>query len=162
MSATCRRVFISYQHNDQMRAKGFNLLRWNTNVGVEFVGRHLLDPVDSTNKEYIDAKIREQIKGTSVTVVLIGDDSHESEYQPFEVQESLAKEQPNGILAIKLDKYVQLPATSELGKLLHDAGAEIIDWNPDEFGKAIERAAIATGRAAKIQAAPPGGSRCIR
>ena len=24
-----RRIFISYQHDDQMRAKGFNLLRWN-------------------------------------------------------------------------------------------------------------------------------------
>ena len=40
-----RRIFISYQHDDQMKAKGFNLLRWNKNVPTEFVGRHLLDPV---------------------------------------------------------------------------------------------------------------------
>ena len=24
-----RRIFISHQHDDQMKAKGFNLLRWN-------------------------------------------------------------------------------------------------------------------------------------
>ena len=31
-----RRIFISYQHDDQMKAKGFNLLRWNKYVDVEF------------------------------------------------------------------------------------------------------------------------------
>ena len=44
-----RRIFISYQNDDQMKAKGFNLLRWNKNVPTEFVGRHLLDPVKSNN-----------------------------------------------------------------------------------------------------------------
>ena len=38
-----RRIFISYQHEDRARAKGFNLLRWNENCDIEFVGRHLLD-----------------------------------------------------------------------------------------------------------------------
>src|SRR5437879_9875508 len=60
-----RRVFISYQHDDQMKAKGFNLLRWNKNVDLEFVGQHLLDPVDSTNKDYIKQCVRDELKGTS-------------------------------------------------------------------------------------------------
>jgi len=145
-----------------MKAKGFNLLRWNKNVDVEFVGRHLLDPLDSTNEKYIDAKIREQIKGSSVTVVLIGRDSYKSEYQPYEVEVSLGKENPSGILGIKLEKDITLPPDSALARSLNDAGAEIIDWEPEEFGDAIERAGLAGGRAARIRTAPPGGTSCIR
>ena len=162
MSKTKRNIFISYQHKDQMKAKGFHLLRWAKNVDVDFVGRHLLDPVKSNNKQYVDTKIREQIKGSSVTFVLIGKDTKKSEYQPFEIEQSLAKDKPNGILGIKLDKSVNLPKDSAVGQLLHDAGAEIIDWDPNKFGEAIERAAIAAGRAAKIKYIPAGGSRCIR
>lgn len=157
-----RSIFISYQHRDQMKAKGFNLLRWAKNVDVDFVGRHLLDPVKSNNKQYIDTKIREQIKGSSVTVVLIGKDTKKSEYQPFEIEQSLAKDKPNGILGIKLDKSVNLPKDSAVGQLLHATGAEIIDWDPNKFGEAIERAVVAAGRAAKIKHIPAGGSRCIR
>ncbi len=40
-----RRVFISYQHADQMKARGLNLMTYNKNVNVDFTGRHLLDPV---------------------------------------------------------------------------------------------------------------------
>ena len=75
-----RRIFISYQHEDEMKAKGFNLLRWNKNVDIEFVGRHLLSPVDSGNRDYITRKIKEQLHGTSVTVVLIGSKTHESDW----------------------------------------------------------------------------------
>ncbi len=156
------RVFISYSHKDQMKAKGFNLLSWAKNVDVDFVGRHLLDPVDSTNKQYIDSKIREQIKGSSVTVVLIGKDTKKSKYQPFEIEQSLAKDSPNGILGIKLDKSIKLPKDSAVGQLLHDAGAEVIDWDLKKFADAIERAALSARRASKIKRTPPGGSGCIR
>ena len=166
MSKVTRHIFISYQHKDQMKAKGFNLLSWAKNVDVDFVGRHLLDPVDSKNKQYIDTKIREQIKGSSVTVVLIGKDTKKSKYQPLEIEWSLAKDKPNGILGIKLDESVNLPKNSPTGKLLHDAGAEIIDWEPSKFGDAIERAAVAARRAAGIKRTPPGilhgRKQCIR
>ena len=139
-----------------MKAKGFNLLRWNKNVPVEFVGRHLLDPVNSTNWEYISRKIREQLTGTSVTVVLIGDKTWQSDAVDYEVQQSLKKSGPNGILGIRLHDGVKIPDS------LRDCGAEIIDWKPDEFEAAIGRAALAAGRAKVIAAGPGGGSRCIR
>ena len=164
MSKVTRHIFISYQHKDQMKAKGFNLLSWAKNVDVDFVGRHLLDPVKSKDEKYIKSEINKQIKGTSVTVVLIGKDTKKSEYQPYEIERSLAKEAPNGILGIKLNKSVDLPKNSPTGKLLDDAGAEIIDWEPNKFGEAIDRAADASARAAKIKRTPPppGGSKCIR
>ena len=164
MNKPKRNIFISFQHKDQMKAKGFNLLSWAKNVDVDFVGRHLLDPVKSKDEKYIKSEINKQIKGTSVTVVLIGKDTKKSEYQPYEIEQSLAKDTPNGILGIKLDESVNLPKDSATGKLLHDSGAEIIDWEPDKFGEAIDRAASAASRAAKIKRTPPptGGSKCIR
>jgi MTH538 TIR-like domain (DUF1863) len=159
-----RRIFISYQHDDRNQAKGFHLLKWNKNVDVEFVGRHLLDPVDSNNESYISSKIQEQLKGSSVTVVLIGEKTHQSEWVQYEIESSLKKENPNGILAIRLPDGGSLPVDSPVGKTLHDAGAEIIDWDPHKFAEAIERAAKAAGRVQAIQAAgvSSGGTGCSR
>ena len=151
-----RRIFISYQHDDQAKAKGFNLLRWNKNVPVEFVGRHLLDPVKSSDDSYVTRKIREQIDGTSVTVVLIGAHTAESKWVQDEIDYSLAKGNPNGILGIELEDGVKVPDG------LRDCGADIIDWTPSDFADAIERAADAAGRVPVIQAGPGGGGSCAR
>ena len=151
-----RRIFISYQHDDLMKAKGFNLLRWNRYVDVEFVGRHLLSPVDSTNEAYIGRKIREQQHGTSVTVVLLGDHTKDSEWVEKEVRWSLEKNHPNGIVGIRLKDGVKIPDS------LRECGAEIIDWDPNEFEAAFDRAAAASGRALVAAAGPGGGASCAR
>jgi len=145
-----------------MKAKGFNLLRWNENVNLDFVGRHLLDPVDSNNEQYIRSKVMEQIKGTSVTVVLIGKQTHDSDWVKSEIEMSLAKDDPNGILAIRLEDSIPLPGDSPVGKALKDAGAEIIDWAPHEFGDAIERAFKAARRVQAIRNAGGRSSSCAR
>jgi hypothetical protein len=152
-----RRIFIAYQHADQMKAKGFNLMSYADNVDVSFVGRHLLDPVDSTNADYIRAKVREQMSGTSVTVVLLGDDTADSSWVDWEIEESLDK--GNGLVGIRLGDGAQVP------QRLVDCGAEILDWfRPDdvhEFTDAIERAAAAARRAPLLVAAS-GKSSCSR
>jgi hypothetical protein len=144
-----RRVFISYQHEDQMKAKGFNLLRWNKNVDVQFVGRHLLDPVNSNNRDYIRSKVKEQLSGTSVTVVLIGEKTSESGWVADEVRWSLEK--GNGVLGIRLDSAGETP------QALSDCGAEVIDWDAHEFADAIERAFVAAKRTRAVAAAGGGG-----
>ncbi len=145
-----------------MKAKGFNLLRWNKNVDLEFVGRHLLDPVDSNNETYIRSMVLEQLKGTSVTVVLIGKKTHESEWVTWEIEKSLEKENPNGILGIGLERNVPLPEGSPVVDALKEAGAEIIDWAPNRFEDAIERAARAAGRVKAIRSGKGGGHFCAR
>lgn len=149
-----RRIFISYQNKDQMRAKGFNLLRWNQNVDVEFVGRHLLDPVDSNNRDYIRAKIKEQLDGTSVTVVLIGEETAQSDWVADEIRWSLEK--GNGILGIRLDSAGETP------QALLDCGAEVIDWDAHAFAGAIERAAEGGRRTRQIERTGAGGGSCAR
>ncbi len=153
-----RRVFISYQHQDQMKAKGLNLMTYNENLDVDFVGRHLLDPVNSTDPDYIGRKIREQINGSSATVVLIGKRTADSDWVPKEIQWSLEKRPPNGLLGIRIDPDAEIPAA------LTEAGAEIVDWYTPEdvhdFNAAIERAIDGTklGRSIPVNSA----STCAR
>ncbi|GAA0944650.1 hypothetical protein GCM10009554_38960 [Kribbella koreensis] len=141
-----------------MKAKGFNLMRYNEKLDLRFTGRHLLDPVKSNDDAYISRKIREQITNTSATVVLIGDKTHQSDWVPKEVAWSLGKNPPNGIVGIRLSDDVKLPQE------LIDCGAEILDWfKPEdvrEFGDAIERAASTTRRL--INVIPNTSSSCSR
>jgi hypothetical protein len=156
-----RRVFISYQRKDRMKAKGFNLLKHNKNVEIDFVGRHLLDPVNSENEQYIKSKIKEQLHGTSVTAVLIGSETCDSKWVQYEIEKSLEKDTPNGIVAIRLED-ARLPDNCPIAKALSDAGAEIIDWNAHSFDQAIERAALTAGRVRAMRRAADADDVCAR
>lgn len=138
-----------------MKAKGFNLLRWNKNVSFDFVGRHLLDPVKSENPGYISEKIREQLKGTSATVVLLGKNTADSDWVRREIAWSVEK--GNGIVGIKLTPDASVPPE------LADAGAEIVGWDPSSFEDAIERAIHQTQRAQQLErAGATAGGSCAR
>jgi hypothetical protein len=138
-----------------MKAKGFNLLRWNKNVtSFDCVGRHLLDPVDSTNTTYITSCVKEQLKGTSVTVVLIGKDTASSDWVADEIAWSLEK--GNGVVGITLEPENEVPTA------LLDCGAEIVGWDPHAFADCIERAALAAKRSEAIAAATTIDNTCGR
>jgi hypothetical protein len=145
-----RRVFLSYQHRDHDRARGFDLMWRSPHVDAKPSVRHLLDPVKSTDPGYVSKKIREQIANTSVTIVLIGNETHRSDWVAKEVEWSLAKDHPNGILAVRLDGDAKMPDS------LVDYAPEVLDWRKpstiDTFEQAIERAALRAGRGARIAA----------
>jgi len=150
-----RRAFLSYQHGDHGRAKGFDLMRRSPHVEAVSSVRHLLKPVDSTDDAYISRRIREQLKYTSVTVVLVGKDTHKSDWVAKEIEWSLGKEEPNGLLAIRIDPDATIPGG------LQEYGAEILDWTQpssiDAFEAAIERAALRAGRGSAIAASVTSG-----
>ena len=79
-----------------------------------------------------------------MTVVLIGDNTTDSAWVEREIQWSLSKVPPNGLLGIRLSPDV------EISESLRVHGAEILDWfNPEdvhEFQDAIERAAASARR----------------
>lgn len=143
-----RTVFLSYQHTDQLKAKGFNLMRYNEALGLHFVTRGLFDPVKSTDRAYITSQIKARMRGTSVTVVLLGDKTADSGWVRDEIQWSSEKDSPNGLVGIKLSPDAAVPDGM--------AGAEILNWNAPEdvreFGAAIERAASGARRMADAQA----------
>jgi hypothetical protein len=142
------RIFISYQHQDQLKAKGFNLMRYNKPLGMNFTSRGLLDPVRSQDPRYIEAQIKERLRGTSVTIVLLGDRTADSIWVENEIRWSGEKNPPNGLLAIKLTPEAAVPAGME--------GAEVLDWSSPEdvlqFPAAIERAAAGARRMTDAQA----------
>jgi hypothetical protein len=139
-----RRLFISYQHADQMKAKGFNLMSYNKHVGVDFVGRHLLDPVKSNDPEYITRCVKEQLDGSSATVVLVGNETADSDWVEKEIELSIEK--GNGLIGIKLDPDAEVPDS------LTNSGAEVLEWDQvtDEFNDAVERAIAATSRGSNM------------
>jgi hypothetical protein len=138
-----RRVFISFQHADLMKAKGLNLMRYNKSAGVDFIGRHLLSPVKSEDADYIGRKIRDQIKGSSATIVLIGKETADSAWVDKEI--TWSRERGKGIVGIRIDPDAPVPDA------LNVAGAEILDWykpsDVQQFDASIERAIAATTRA---------------
>lgn len=153
---TTRSVFISYEGSDRKKAKGFRLLRWNKNVDVDFHDRHLLDPVDSTDDAYVRRCINDQLNGTSTTVVLIGEETNNSDWVDYEIERSIEK--GNGLLGIKL------PGISNecIPDQLVDNGGEVVDWNPSEFGDAIERAAGQRSKVGQTEVRGSVGSGCGR
>lgn len=152
-----RRIFISYEGSDRMKAKGFRLLRWNENVDVEFYDRHLLDPVDSSNDEYIQQCIRDQMRGTSTTVVLVGENTKDSDWVDYEIERSL--KEGNGLVAIKVDDDI---SDEDVPNKLKENGAEIIDWDPDEFDGAIERTASQRSKVGETSVRGQVGAGCGR
>jgi len=153
-----RRIFLSYQHLDQLKAKGFNLMRYNKSLDLSFVTRGLLDPVKSEDPAYIAGQIKARLKGTSVTVVLLGDRTADSSWVAKELQWSVEKDPPNGLVGIKLTRDADVPEGLE--------GAEILDWHSPEdvreFASAIERAAMAARRMADAKALVGSSSSCGR
>lgn len=135
-----RHVFLAHQHDDQQQVRGFILLRWNINVDFSYFDRSLVDPVDSNNEDYIRRSIRDKMRGSSVSVVLIGDKTHSSKWVDWEIEES--KGRGNGLLGIKLKGKGNATTPS----LLRTHGAEVFTWQPNEFEAAVERAAVAVGR----------------
>ena len=100
----------------------------------------------STDSDYISRKIREQIKGSSATIVLIGRDTAQSAWVEKEI--AWSKGAGHGILGIRIDPDAEVPAG------LTEYGAEIINWyDPSDvaaFDGAVERAIAATSRAARM------------
>jgi hypothetical protein len=127
-------------------------MRYNKHLGLEFAGRHLLDPVKSDDPAYIGSKIREWIRGSSVTVALIGEVTNQSIWVGREIRWSLDKKPPNGLLGIRLGPHASVPDE------LIQSGAWILNWyEPEdvhEFQAVIERAAAA----ARLTLATPTNS----
>lgn len=153
---TTRRIFISYEGSDRKKAKGFRLLRWNKNVDVEFQDRHLLDPVNSTNDQYIKRCINDQLNGTSVTVVLVGENTQNSDWVDYEIERSIDK--GNGVVAVKL------PGVDEdkVPDKIQEAGGEVVEWDPHKFDDAIERAARQRSKVGQSTVRGSAGRGCGR
>ncbi|MBI2857231.1 MAG: TIR domain-containing protein [Chloroflexi bacterium] len=124
-----RRIFISFDHDDTDQVNGFLGLR-NIVDGVEFYNHKLDHRVNSRDVEYVRRVIREEyISPASVTVVLIGNQTAQSPWVKWEIQESLR--QGKGILGIRLPGAFG-PAPDGI------PSNAVGGWDPEKFPSWIE------------------------
>jgi hypothetical protein len=144
-----RRAFFSFEYGDVSRAM---VVRnsWVTQ-GREAAGfidaaefEKLQRLGDATVRAWIDA----QLKGTSVTAVLVGEDTCSSKWVSYEIEAS--KRRGNGLLGIDISQITDFRgnATTRCGKI--PAGYSFYLWFKEEgytnIGRWIEKAAKDAGR----------------
>jgi hypothetical protein len=147
-----RRVFISYEHPDQLGPSGFDL---RAHDDLNFRGRHLAEPEKRDDPAYI----RDQLKRSAVTLVLIGPHTSENKAVTGEIEWTL--ERGNGLVGILLDPAASPP------ELLYEAGAEILNWSEPADVSYLKPALEAAARSAALlrRAAKRGtgsGESCAR
>ena len=144
-----RKAFFSFKYKDVSRAM---IVRnsWVTQ-GKEAAGfidaadfEEVKRKGDTAIKNWIDS----QLKGTSVTVVLVGEKTCSSRWVKYEIEKSI--EIGNGLLGIDVSKIKDLQGNTSdrCGKI--PKGYSFYLWNNDEgyknIGDWIEKAAQDAGR----------------
>lgn len=124
-----RRIFISFDHVDTAQVSGFMGLRQILD-NFDFYNHKLDRRIGSSDVQYVTRVIREDyIRPASVTVVLIGNKTAQSEWVRWEIEES--QRQGKGLLGIRLKGSVgHVPAGI--------ASTAIGDWDPEKFASWIE------------------------
>lgn len=130
-----RRVFLSFRGENKNLVDLFRGQAKNKDSDLDFIDVSLRVPFNSENAKYIKRGIRERIKRSSVTIVLIGETSHESEWIDWEIRESLRL--GKGVIAVKLksDSGLKIP------RALIDNGITPLPWDHEKISDAIHNAA---------------------
>lgn len=144
-----RNVFFSFKYEDVSRAM---VVRnsWVTQgkSAAGFIDAADFEKVKRQGDQAIKNWIDSQLEGTSVTVVLVGDETCNSRWVKYEIEKSISR--GNGLLGIDVSKIKDLKGnTSErCGKI--PIGYDFYLWNKDDgytnMGDWIEKAAKAAGK----------------
>lgn len=144
-----RRVFFSFKYKDVSRAMVVRNC-WVTQgrEAAGFIDAADFEKVKRKGDAAIKAWIDGQLKGTSVTAVLVGAKTCSSRWVKYEIEQSIAR--GNGLLGIDVSKIEDLDGntTDRCGRI--PAGYEFYLWNNDagykNIGSWIEKAAKDAGR----------------
>lgn len=144
-----RRTFFSFKYEDCSRAM---VVRnsWVTQgkEAAGFIDAADFEELEKNGDAAIQEWIDEQLKGTSVTVVLVGADTCGSRWVKYEIDKSI--ELGHGLLGIDVSKIKDFDGktSDRCGKL--PKGYEFYLWNNDDgyknMGDWIEEAATAAGK----------------
>ena len=144
-----RKVFFSFKYEDVSRAM---VVRnsWVTQ-GTEaagFIDAADFEKVKKNGDQAIKNWIDNQLKGTSVTVVLVGEKTCQSRWVKYEIEQSM--KMGNGLLGIDISKIKDLQGKTieRCGQI--PTGYPFYLWNKDNgynnMGIWIEKAAKAAGK----------------
>jgi len=130
-----RRVFLSFRGEDKTLVDLFRGQAKNKNTDLDFIDFSLRAPFNSKNAEYIKRGIRERIRQSSVTIVLITESTYKSEWVDWEIRESVRL--GKGVVGVKLkdDSSIKIPNAIE------EHGFRVVGWNHEEIRQTINEAA---------------------
>ena len=141
-----RKVFFSFKYDDVHRA--MNVRNSNVIAGAVksgFIDKAEFEKVQKQGDGAIKKWIDEQLIGTSVTVVLVGEKTNESRWVKYEIEQSIAR--GNGILTIDISKIKNLDGLTTNCCSLRVPSYKHYLWNNDNgrenLGNWVETAAKA-------------------
>jgi hypothetical protein len=147
-------AFISYDHDDQQQVGGFKLLNQNPRHPLDFHDHSLKDAVRDRNGKPIkyppsdprSKPVRDEIKSkfdrASKLVVLIGDNTHDSEWVNWEINTFYElKEKVSGAdtwkrirgMTLKNSDQAQIPSA-----LYNGRSTQWLAWDPDAIDKWLD------------------------
>ena len=144
-----RKVFFSFKYDDVQRAmnvRNSNVISGDLKSG--FIDKADFEAVEKQGDRAIQKWINEQLTGTTVTVVLVGANTHKSKWVKYEIEQSIAR--GNGLLTIDISKIADLKGNTTDCCSLRAQGYKHYLWNKeggrDNLGTWVEDAAKAAGR----------------
>lgn len=164
-----RKVFFSFHYSrDSVRAgqiRNSNVIKTNSIQTSDFIDKAKWEQVKLGGDRAIENWINEQLKGTSVTVVLIGTKTSTRKWVKYEIDQSITKNPKNGLLGIYIhkcplfDRSTDTKGSNPFDNLYLTINGEkkylsqiykTYDWIDDNginnLGKWIEEAATTAGR----------------
>ncbi len=161
-----RRVFFSFHYERDVQRASIVRNHWVTKDNAEdagYVDKAEWQEIEKGGEEAVQKWIANQLKGTSVTAVLIGPETSSREWVRYELQQSYSK--GNGIIGVYLhnikgwDGKTDAAGDAYFGALGKEANgndvyfssiATTYDWVNDDgyknFGAWIEHAAKKVGK----------------
>lgn len=144
-----RKVFFSFKYDDVHRA--MNVRNSNVIAGAMksgFVDKAEFEKIERQGDKAIQAWIDAQLIGTSVTVILVGANTHKSKWVKYEIEQSIAR--GNGLLTIDISKISDMQGNTTDCCSLRVTGYKHYLWNKDNgrdnLGTWVEAAAKAAGK----------------
>lgn len=132
-----RKVFISFDSEDRDKKVLLVGQAKNENSDLDFIDLSLKVPFNSENAEYIKRGIRERISQSSVTVVLVTDVTHRSDWVNWEIRESIRQNKGVVVVDHRSDSSSRMP--SEISN--NRDKIKVVSWNHQEINAAIQDAA---------------------
>lgn len=146
-------VFVSFDHDDQQQVGAFKLLKHNPNHPLEFQDHSLKEPVlgpsgkplryppsDARSKPVREA-ITKKFERVSKLVVLIGDDTHTSEWVTWEINTFYSmKESVSGDKTWKRIRGMTLKGSSgaTIPAALGNHSTKVLAWAPETLDKWLD------------------------
>lgn len=148
-------VFVSYDHDDQNQVGGFKGLRKNPKHPLDFRDHSLKEPVtDRSGKpiKYLPSdpkskpvrdEIKKKFENASKLVVLIGDDTHESEWVEWEINSFFKmKKDLSGDNTWKRIRGMKLKGCDNAtmpSALMNGQSTKQLTWDPEALDKWIDQ-----------------------